>query len=193
MCGIGQHHIYTVYAIFWQGDHQIYGHIRCIYTVLANPEHVSFLSPSRSGSEAAAGFLYWNTRIWLFVRMRYRSVCDWWNLTYYKIIQHTWSATGVAISVKRSRRKSFGNPCHCQNNWTHICESGGPQKRALATPAIVKTFELWTHICESGGPKKRASATPAIVKTFKLNTHLWVRRSKRKSFGNPCHWHTDYN
>ena len=24
--------------IFWQGNHQIYGHIRCIYTVLANPE-----------------------------------------------------------------------------------------------------------------------------------------------------------
>jgi len=22
---------------FWQGNHQIYGHIRCIYTVLANP------------------------------------------------------------------------------------------------------------------------------------------------------------
>jgi hypothetical protein len=22
---------------FWQGTHQIYGHIRCIYTVLANP------------------------------------------------------------------------------------------------------------------------------------------------------------
>ena len=23
----------------WQGNHQIYGHIRCIYTVLANPKH----------------------------------------------------------------------------------------------------------------------------------------------------------
>jgi hypothetical protein len=24
---------------FWQGNHQIYGHIRCIHTVLANPTH----------------------------------------------------------------------------------------------------------------------------------------------------------
>ena len=24
---------------FWQGDRQIYGHIRCVYTVLANPIH----------------------------------------------------------------------------------------------------------------------------------------------------------
>ena len=24
---------------FWQGNHQIYGHIRCVYTVLANPTH----------------------------------------------------------------------------------------------------------------------------------------------------------
>jgi len=35
---VGQNHIYTVYIrYFWQGNHQIYGHIRCIYTVLANP------------------------------------------------------------------------------------------------------------------------------------------------------------
>jgi len=34
---VGQNHIYTVYIrYFWQGNHQIYGHIRCIYTVLAN-------------------------------------------------------------------------------------------------------------------------------------------------------------
>jgi len=24
---------------FWQGDHQTYGHVRCIYTDLANPLH----------------------------------------------------------------------------------------------------------------------------------------------------------
>jgi len=31
-------HIYTVYIrYFWQGDRRIYGHIRCIYTVLADP------------------------------------------------------------------------------------------------------------------------------------------------------------
>jgi len=37
---VGQNHIYTVHIrYFWQGNHQIYGHIRCIYTVLANPRH----------------------------------------------------------------------------------------------------------------------------------------------------------
>jgi hypothetical protein len=35
---VGQNHLYTVYIrYFWQGNHQIYGNIRCIYTVLANP------------------------------------------------------------------------------------------------------------------------------------------------------------
>jgi len=39
---VGQNHIYTEYIrYFWQGNHQIYGHIRCIYTVLANPTHYS--------------------------------------------------------------------------------------------------------------------------------------------------------
>jgi hypothetical protein len=41
MFRVGQNHIYTVYPrYFWQGDHQIYGHIRSVYTVLANPNHV---------------------------------------------------------------------------------------------------------------------------------------------------------
>jgi hypothetical protein len=41
MFRVGQNHIYTVYErYFWQGNHQIYGHIRCIYMVLANPNHV---------------------------------------------------------------------------------------------------------------------------------------------------------
>jgi len=35
---VDQNHIYTMYIrYYWQGNHQIYGHIRCIYTVLANP------------------------------------------------------------------------------------------------------------------------------------------------------------
>jgi hypothetical protein len=41
---VGQSHIYTAYIYrtygiwyFWQENHQIYGHIRRIYTVLANP------------------------------------------------------------------------------------------------------------------------------------------------------------
>jgi hypothetical protein len=45
MSRVGQNHIYTVYIrYFWQGNHQIYGHIRCIYTVLANPMHVPYTS-----------------------------------------------------------------------------------------------------------------------------------------------------
>jgi len=31
ICRVGQDHIYTVYIrYFWQGNHQIYGHARCI-------------------------------------------------------------------------------------------------------------------------------------------------------------------
>ena len=34
MSRVGQNHIYTVHIqYFWQGNHQIYGHIRCTYTV----------------------------------------------------------------------------------------------------------------------------------------------------------------
>jgi len=41
---VGQNHVYTVYIrYFWQGNHQIYGLIRCIYTVLANPTHYSLI------------------------------------------------------------------------------------------------------------------------------------------------------
>ena len=38
MSRVGQNNIYTVcIRYFWQGNHHIYGHIRYIYTVLANP------------------------------------------------------------------------------------------------------------------------------------------------------------
>ena len=39
MSRVGQNivlYIRWIYGNFWQGNHQIYGHIRCIYTVLAN-------------------------------------------------------------------------------------------------------------------------------------------------------------
>jgi len=40
MFRVGQNCIYTACIWFlWQGDHQIYGHIRCMYTILANPTH----------------------------------------------------------------------------------------------------------------------------------------------------------
>jgi hypothetical protein len=32
--------IYGILWYFWQGNHQTYGHIRCIYTVLANPTYL---------------------------------------------------------------------------------------------------------------------------------------------------------
>jgi len=41
MCRVGQNRTYTVYVqCFWQGEHQMYGHIRRIYTVPANPSCV---------------------------------------------------------------------------------------------------------------------------------------------------------
>ena len=46
---VGQNHIYTVYIrCFWQGNYQIYGHIHCIYTVLANPTYQVYLRHWRS-------------------------------------------------------------------------------------------------------------------------------------------------
>jgi hypothetical protein len=39
---VGQNHIYTVYIqLFWQRNYQIYAHIRCGYTVLANPTYTA--------------------------------------------------------------------------------------------------------------------------------------------------------
>jgi hypothetical protein len=41
VCRVGQNHICTVYIrCFWQGNHQLYGHIRGIYTVLVNSNHL---------------------------------------------------------------------------------------------------------------------------------------------------------
>ena len=43
---VGQNHAYTVYMrYFWQGNDQIYGRIRCICTVLANPKYGWFERP----------------------------------------------------------------------------------------------------------------------------------------------------
>jgi len=54
LCRVGQNHIYNIYIRdSWQKNHQIYGHIRCIYTVLANPTFVwvcffAWAQPNRS-------------------------------------------------------------------------------------------------------------------------------------------------
>jgi len=59
MCRVGQNHIYTVYIRYcWQGNHQIYGQIRCIYTVLANPKHVLITLATDNGSKGH--LLYFN-------------------------------------------------------------------------------------------------------------------------------------
>ena len=47
ICRVGQNHIYTVCIRYlWQGNHQIYGHIRRIYTVLANPIYLASSLPT---------------------------------------------------------------------------------------------------------------------------------------------------
>ena len=45
VCRVGRSHIYTVYIrSLWQGNHQRYGHTRCVYTVLANSRRYSLTS-----------------------------------------------------------------------------------------------------------------------------------------------------
>jgi len=69
--GIYTIYIYSVYIrYFWQGNHQIYGHIRSIYTVLANLKHIS-VTAFRS-----IGTLYYlripfTTCAWLFTSCPY--------------------------------------------------------------------------------------------------------------------------
>jgi hypothetical protein len=44
---------YTVYIpFFWQGNHHTYGHIRCVYTVLANPTHTLTGGPANPHPQA---------------------------------------------------------------------------------------------------------------------------------------------
>jgi len=55
MSRVGQGHIYTVYIrYFWQGNHQIYGHIRCVYIrfwpSLSMSEHVKRACPSQASA-----------------------------------------------------------------------------------------------------------------------------------------------
>jgi len=43
--------MYTVYLRYcWQRNHQIYGHIRCIYTVLANPTYNLHINQEKGAS-----------------------------------------------------------------------------------------------------------------------------------------------
>jgi len=56
---VGQNHIHTVcIRYFWQGNHHIYGHIRCIYTVLANPTHKAGTRPVQKLEASQAGTVH---------------------------------------------------------------------------------------------------------------------------------------
>jgi hypothetical protein len=44
-------YIYGVYTVFLAGESKIYGHIRCIYTVLANPTHDQMINSSYRSSQ----------------------------------------------------------------------------------------------------------------------------------------------
>jgi len=57
---VGQINIYTVYTrYFWQGNHQVYGHVRCIYTVLANFTYFAYVRLVET--------VYKPRRIWLYI------------------------------------------------------------------------------------------------------------------------------
>ena len=47
ICRVGQNQIviriYGVHTVFWQENHHTYGHVRCVYTVLANPTNLCFV------------------------------------------------------------------------------------------------------------------------------------------------------
>jgi hypothetical protein len=59
ICRVGQNHIYTVCVrYFWQGNHQIYGQIRCIYTVLANPTYMHAVHDRIFGDSFANNIVY---------------------------------------------------------------------------------------------------------------------------------------
>ena len=70
----GQDNARTVYTqYFWHGNHQIYGHIRCMYTVLANPTYGHrrhyLLMQSLSAIPLWVFFPY-ILQLWLVARLR---------------------------------------------------------------------------------------------------------------------------
>ena len=57
-------YLYAVYIrYFWQGNHQIYGNTRCIYTVLANPAHV------HAGADAVFCVVVCSIVVYVFCRV----------------------------------------------------------------------------------------------------------------------------
>jgi hypothetical protein len=63
---VGQNYInkYGVHMVFWQGNNQIYGHIQCLYTILANSIYNSQASGiNGSMLQFAVGFVIY-TKAW---------------------------------------------------------------------------------------------------------------------------------
>ena len=57
---VGQKHIHTVHIrYFWQGNHQINGHTRCIYTVLASPICITLRCARWAVHHARAHYRKW--------------------------------------------------------------------------------------------------------------------------------------
>ena len=79
MYRVGQDQVYTVYIRYiWQGNHHTYGHIRCVYTVLASPRYIkqmvhsglSWLSPLLSVSRVGQNHIYtpyWTVHVVIFL------------------------------------------------------------------------------------------------------------------------------
>jgi len=87
---VGQNHIYTVYIrYFWQRNHRIYGHIRCIHTVLANPKH-SLSHQSGYGVCVGLARTVYIHRIWPYI---------WWfscqNYRIYTVYIWYWPTLGI--------------------------------------------------------------------------------------------------
>ena len=115
ICGVGQNHIYTVYIrSFWQGNHQVYGHIRCIYTVLANPTYMQCSLPNHAplACRPSALLLYAVTHI----SVTHISVTNI-SVTHYSYISHAHTSHslpdqslaqhGIASSHNETRRAGF--------------------------------------------------------------------------------------
>jgi hypothetical protein len=79
ICRVGQNHIYTVYVrYFWQGNYQIYGHIRCIYTVLANPIHTVFLAENSQNAGSYTVYIHCSSQPYVSGCQALSHTCPGW-------------------------------------------------------------------------------------------------------------------
>ena len=128
MCRVGQNHIYTVHTrFFWQGNHQIYGQIRCIYTILANPTDVA--------SSVNQGF---HALQLVCVPLSGRALCACSRThTSTHTSTHTQTYTHPHTHIQRTHTHSHTfTHIHTQPfGWRDILVSGGPEEWAKAVRA----------------------------------------------------------